>query len=92
MSDSIGHFWFETDVSARYLRQFVPQYSTVVAPISDLLKDPRFRTKRAKKGKVPWGEEQNNDFNALIETLTSPPILDLPCGQNRPRCPPMPVR
>ena len=35
-----------------YLRQFVTQYSTVVAPISDLLRDPRFRTKRAKKEEV----------------------------------------
>ena len=52
-----------------YLRQFVPQYSTVVVPISDLLRDPRFRTKRAKKEKVPWGEEQNQTFNALIEAL-----------------------
>ena len=60
------------------LRQFVPQYRTGVAPISDLLRDPRFRTKRAKKKKVPWGEEQNKAFNALIEALTSPPILALP--------------
>ena len=60
------------------LRQFVPQYSTGVAPISDLLRDPRFRTKRAKKEKVPWGEEQNKDFNVLIEVLMSPPILALP--------------
>ena len=41
-----------------YLRRFVPQYSTVVAPISDLLRDPRFR-------------EQNKAFNALIEALTA---------------------
>ena len=61
-----------------YLRQFVPQHSTVVAPIPDLLRDPRFRTKRAKKEKVPWGEEQNKAFNALIEALTSPPNLALP--------------
>ena len=61
-----------------YSRQFVPQYSTVVAPISALLRDPRFRTKRAKKEKVPWGEEQNKAFDALIQALTSPPILALP--------------
>ena len=42
-----------------------------MAPISDLLRDPRFRTKRAKKEKVPWGEEQNKAFSALIEVLTS---------------------
>ena len=29
-----------------YGRQFVPQYSTVVAPISDLLRDPRFRAEQ----------------------------------------------
>ena len=61
-----------------YLRHFVPKYSTVVAPISDLLRDPRFRTKREKKEKVLWGEEQNEAFDALIEALTSPPILALP--------------
>ena len=60
------------------LRQFVPQYRTVVAPISDLLRDPKFRTKRAKKEKVPWGEEQNKAFNALMEAFTSPPTLALP--------------
>ena len=49
-----------------------------MTPISDLLRDPRFRTKRAKKAKVPWGEEQNKAFNAFIEDLTSPPILALP--------------
>ena len=43
-----------------YVRQFVPQYSTVVAPISDLLKDPRFRTTRAKKQRVQWGESRTS--------------------------------
>ena len=60
-----------------YLRQFVPQHSTVVAPISDLLGDLRFRTKRVKKENVPWGEKRNKAFNALIEALTSPLILAL---------------
>ena len=41
-----------------YLRQFVPQYSTVVAPISDLLRDPRFT-------------EQSKAFDALMEALTA---------------------
>ena len=54
-----------------YLRQFVPQYSTVLAPISDLPRDPRFRTMRAKKEKVSWGKEQNKAFDALIEALTA---------------------
>ena len=31
---------------AGYLRNFVPNYSSILAPISDLLRDPRFRSKR----------------------------------------------
>ena len=38
-----------------YLGKFVLNYSMVVAPISDLLHDPRFRTKKARKKKVPSG-------------------------------------
>ena len=41
-----------------YLRQFVTQYRTVVVPISDLLRDPRFR-------------EQKKAFNELIEASTA---------------------
>ena len=61
-----------------YLRKFVPQYSAVVAPISNLLRDKRLPSKRAKKFKVPWGEEQDKALGALILALTSPPILAIP--------------
>ena len=60
-----------------YLRQFIPNYSTVTAPISDLLREPRFRGKRARRLKVPWGEFQQAK-DALIKALTNPPILALP--------------
>ena len=56
----------------------MPQYSTLVAPTSHFLSDPRFRTKRAKEEKVPRGEKQSNAFNARIEALTSSPILAMP--------------
>jgi len=56
-----------------YLRKFVPRYSALVAPISNLLRDKRFATKRARKLKVPWGKEQDKALAALILALTSPP-------------------
>ncbi|CAN0586219.1 unnamed protein product, partial [Laminaria digitata] len=61
-----------------YLRRFVPQYSAMVAPISNLLRDKRFASKKARKQKVPWGEEQDKALAALIRALTSYPILVLP--------------
>ena len=50
----------------------------VTAPFSDLLREPRFRGKRVRKLKVPWGEFQQQAKDALIKALTSPPILALP--------------
>ena len=61
-----------------YLRQFIQIYSMVTAPFSDLLREPRFRGKRVRKLKVPWGEFQQQAKDALIKALTSPPILALP--------------
>ena len=55
-----------------YLRKVVPRYSALVAPISNLLRDKRFATKRARKLKVPWGKEQDKALAALILALTSP--------------------
>ena len=66
-----------------YLRQFVTNYSMIVAPTSSLLRDPRFRTKKARKKKVPWGEENEKAFHTLGELLISPPIFTLP-GWNEP--------
>ena len=39
---------------ADYLRKFVPNYSSVLAPFSDLLRDSRFRSKKARRLKIPW--------------------------------------
>ena len=50
----------------------------VTAPFSDLLREPRFRGKRVRKLKVPWGEFQQQAKDALIKALTSPSILALP--------------
>ena len=63
---------------AGYLRKFVPNYSSILAPISDLLRDPRFRSKKARRVKVPWGHAQTEAMETLVNLLTSPPILALP--------------
>lgn len=61
-----------------YLRKLVRGYSSLLAPISDLLRDKRSASKRARRFPVPWGAEQNKDLKALIELFTSPLILALP--------------
>lgn len=61
-----------------YLRKFVEEYSSIVAPITDLLWDKRFASKRARKLLVPWGEEQDKALAALVRVLTSPPTVVLP--------------
>ena len=61
-----------------YLRKFVPRYSSIAAPISDLLGDKRFASKRARKLTMPWGVDEDKALKALIELPTSPLILALP--------------
>ena len=43
---------------AGYLRKFVSNYSSVLAPISDLLRNSRFRSKKARRLKTPWSQAQ----------------------------------
>ena len=38
-----------------YVWKFVPGYSSIVAHISDLLRNKRFASKRARRLPVPWG-------------------------------------
>ena len=61
-----------------YLRKFVPNYSLVLAPISGLLRDSRFRSKKARRVKAPWGQAQTEAMETLVNLLTSLPILALP--------------
>ena len=68
---------------AGYLRKFAPNHSSVLAPISDLLRYSRFRSKKARRLKVPWDQAQTEAMETLINLLTSPPILALP-DWNRP--------
>ena len=63
---------------AGYLRKFVPNYSSVLAPISDFLRDLRFRSKKTRCLKVPWGQVRTEAMETLVNLITSPPILALP--------------
>ena len=63
---------------AGYLRGFVPDFSGLVAPISDLLRNKEFSSKRARHRQVPWGPTQAAAFGEIVERLTTHPILTLP--------------
>ena len=63
---------------AGYLMKFVPNCSSVLAPISGLLRDSRFCCKNARRVKVLWGQAQTEAMETLVNSLTSPPILALP--------------
>ena len=63
---------------AGYFRKFVPNYSSVLAPISDLLRDSRFHNKKDRRLKVPWGQVQTEAMETFVSLLTFPPILALP--------------
>lgn len=54
---------------ATWYRRFVPEFSRLAAPMTDLLR---------KSKKWSWGEEQEEAFRALKEKLVSAPILKCP--------------
>ena len=43
-----------------FLRYFVPNFSSVVAVLTDLLRRPEFSTKRSRKHPIPWGPAQDD--------------------------------
>lgn len=55
-------------LSSRY-RKFIPQYSSIVAPLTDLTKKGR---------KFQWGSLQEKAFDEIKKKLISPPILNCP--------------
>ncbi|CAM4560220.1 unnamed protein product [Lepidochelys kempii] len=56
---------------AGYYRQFVPQYSQIAAPLTDL-------TKKEQPNSVQWTKECQKAFNQLKATLMSDPVLRAP--------------
>ncbi|MGH9656204.1 MAG: RNase H-like domain-containing protein, partial [Bryobacteraceae bacterium] len=57
-----------------YYRKFIPRYSAVAKPLSDLLKEER---------KFDWGEEQRKAFDELKAALTSATFLAHPNPQEQ---------
>ena len=54
-----------------YYRNYIPNYSTVAAPLTDL-------TKKGSPNKVVWGEAQERAYESLRNHLTNYPVLKLP--------------
>ena len=61
-----------------YLRRYIKGYSNLAAPLTDLLRDKRFASKRAKRMQLPWGPQQHQAFVDLQEALMSYPVLAYP--------------
>ncbi|CAM9234099.1 unnamed protein product [Sphacelaria rigidula] len=41
-----------------YLRRYIKEYSNTAAPLTDLLRDPRFAFNRARRMGIAWGGQQ----------------------------------
>ena len=58
-----------------FYRKFVKGFASVAGPLQDLTKDS---TQLDEHGNVPWGESQQQSFDALKEALTNAPVLCIP--------------
>ena len=56
---------------ASFYREYIPDYSTVIAPLSDL-------TRKGYPEKVVWTQETTNSFEKLRKLLSSEPVLRIP--------------
>jgi len=56
---------------AGYYREYIPHYSTIASPLTDL-------TKKGEPKEVRWQEPQEKAYTSLKTMLTSAPILKLP--------------
>ena len=61
-----------------YLRQFIQNYSITAAPLTDLLRNKEFASKKARKFPIAWGDKEAEAFRQLKQTLTSPTVLAFP--------------
>ena len=61
-----------------YFRQFVENYSIIAAPLTNILRNKEFATKRARTFAIPWTVEQEGAFASLKKSLASPTVLAFP--------------
>ena len=61
-----------------YLRQFVEKHSIIAAPLTNILRNKDFASKRARKSVIPWEQDQEQAFVQLKQALTSPKDLAFP--------------
>ena len=54
-----------------YYRQFIPQYATIAAPLTDLIK-------KGVPNKISWNKIHEDSYQSLKEHITKNPILHLP--------------
>ena len=61
-----------------YLRQCVEGYSIRAAPLTDILRNPAFASKRSRRSLIPWTEQHQHAFLSLKSCLlyTSPSPRD----------------
>ncbi|GFT86701.1 retrovirus-related Pol polyprotein from transposon 17.6 [Trichonephila clavipes] len=57
---------------AGYYRQYIPMFSAIVAPLTDLLKGVN------KKGKIVWNDKCSESFKMLKQKLSGKPMLHAP--------------
>ncbi|CAB1106075.1 unnamed protein product [Ectocarpus sp. CCAP 1310/34] len=60
------------------VRQFLPNFSLTAAPLTNILRNKAFASKRARKLPIPWPAAEEDAFQSLRETLASPNILAFP--------------
>lgn len=51
---------------AGFLGKFVPHFSEILAPLTDILGNPDVSSKRARKHNIPWGPAQDDALAKLI--------------------------
>ncbi|CAM9733187.1 unnamed protein product, partial [Choristocarpus tenellus] len=57
---------------------FCPNYGQVVAPLTNILRNKGYASKRDRKKSIPWGPEEQKAFEELKVRLVSPPIQVFP--------------
>ncbi|XP_050030532.2 uncharacterized protein [Dermacentor andersoni] len=56
---------------AGYYREFIQNYATIAAPLTDL-------TKKRAPNQIPWGDTEQEAFDKLRRLLSEAPILQIP--------------